>query len=91
MTRPREISRRLLLSGAASAAGASIGVAMIIGTSTPASAAKVAQSVVKYQDSPKGEQKCENCLHFQAPSSCQSVDGTVAANGWCMIYAKKPG
>jgi hypothetical protein len=79
-----------MLTIAASAAGTTIGVATIIGAPTPAAAAKVSQQVVKYQDTPKGEQHCENCLHFQAPSSCQSVDGTVSPQGWCMIYAKKP-
>jgi High potential iron-sulfur protein len=90
MAGPQEFSRRRMLTIAAGAAGTSIGAAMIVGTSTPASAAKVSQQVVKYQDMPKGEQHCENCLHFQPPSSCQSVDGTVSPQGWCMIYAKKP-
>jgi hypothetical protein len=45
---------------------------------------------VKYQDTPKGEQRCENCIQFEAPSTCKTVDGTVAAQGWCMVYAKKP-
>jgi hypothetical protein len=91
MTGPREISRRRMLTIAAGAAGTSIGTATIIGTSTPASAAaKVSQKAVKYQDTPKGEQRCDNCLHFEAPSSCKTVDGTVAPEGWCMIYAKKP-
>jgi len=79
-----------MLTIAVGAAGTSIGAAMIVGTSTPALAAKVSQQVVKYQDMPKGEQHCENCLHFQPPSSCQSVEGTVSPQGWCMIYAKKP-
>jgi hypothetical protein len=29
-------------------------------------------------------------VQFEAPSSCKTVDGTVAAQGWCMVYAKKP-
>ena len=86
----REISRRRMLTIAAGAAGTSIGAATIIGTTTPARAAKVSQQVVKYQDTPKGDAHCENCMHFQAPSSCQSVDGTISPQGWCMIYAKKP-
>jgi len=76
---------------AASAVGTSIaGAAAVIGTSTSALAAKVSQLVVKYQDTPKGEQRCENCLHFEPPSTCKIVEGTVAAQGWCMVYAKKP-
>lgn len=91
MTSPQEISRRRLMIIAAGAAGTSIGTATIAGTPTPAAAAaKVSQQAVKYQDTPKGEQHCDNCLHFEAPSSCKIVDGTVSPQGWCMVYAKKP-
>ena len=91
MTSPQEISRRRLMIIAAGAAGTSIGAATIVGTPTPAAAAaKVSQQAVKYQDTPKGEQHCDNCLHFEAPSSCKIVDGTVSPQGWCMVYAKKP-
>ncbi len=90
MTESSGISRRRVLTIAAGVAGASVTAAAIIGASTPAQAAKVSQKIVKYQDTPKGEQRCENCLQFEAPSSCKTVDGTVAAQGWCMVYAKKP-
>ena len=91
MTESNGISRRRVLTIAAGAAGASVtGAAAVIGASTPAHAAKVAQKIVKYQDTPKGEQRCENCLQFEAPSSCKTVDGTGTAQGWCMVYAKKP-
>ena len=87
MTRSLGISRRQVLT---IAAGASVtSAAAVIGTSTPAQAAKVSQKIVKYQDTPKGQQSCENCVQFEAPSSCKTVDGTVAAQGWCMVYAKK--
>jgi hypothetical protein len=90
MIESREISRRQMLTIAAGAAGSSIaGMATIIGTSTPAQAAKMSQQAVKYQDTPKGEQRCDNCALFEAPSSCKTVDGTVAAQGWCIVYAKK--
>jgi hypothetical protein len=90
MTGPRGISRRQILNIAAGAAGASItGAAAIIGTSTAAQAAKVSQKLVKYQDTPKGEQRCDNCELFEAPSSCKNVDGTIAAQGWCVVYRKK--
>jgi len=75
---------------AAGATGASIaGAAAVIGSSTPARAAKAPQKAVKYQDTPKGEQRCENCTLFEAPSSCKTVDGTVSPQGWCIVYAKK--
>jgi hypothetical protein len=90
MTGSRGISRRHVLTIAAGAAGASIaGATAVIGTSTPAHAAKVSQTIVKYQDTPKGEQRCDNCELFEAPSSCKNVDGTIAAQGWCTVYRKK--
>jgi len=90
MTDSSKISRRQILTVAAGAAGAVTGVAATVGGSTPARAAKTSQKTVKYQDTPKGEQRCENCMHFEPPSACKTVDGTVAAQGWCIVYAKKP-
>jgi hypothetical protein len=90
MTKSQGISRRHVLTIAAGAAGSSIaGATAVIGTSTPAQAAKVSQKIVKYQDTPKGEQRCDNCELFEAPSSCKNVDGIIAAQGWCVVYRKK--
>ena len=90
MTGLRGISRRQVLTIAAGTAAASIaGATAVIGTSTAAQAAKVSQKLVKYQDTPKGEQRCDSCDLFEAPSSCKNVDGTVAARGWCIVYRKK--
>lgn len=87
MTGPQRISRRQILT---IAAGASVtSAAAVIGASTPAQAAKASQKIVKYQDTPKGEQRCGNCVQFEAPSTCKTVDGTVTEQGWCMVYAKK--
>jgi hypothetical protein len=88
MTDKKGISRRRVLTVAAGAAGAVSGVAAMVGT-TPALAAKVSQKSVRYQDTPKGEQRCDNCALFEAPSSCKTVEGPVAPEGWCMVYAKK--
>ena len=91
MTGSKGISRRQVLTIAACATGVSIGgAAAVIGSSTPALAAKAPQKAVKYQDTPKGEQRCENCALFEAPSSCKTIDGTISPQGWCIVYAKKP-
>jgi High potential iron-sulfur protein len=86
MTDEGKMSRRYVLTAVA---GMASGVA-IIGTTPPAQAAKAPQKAVKYQDTPKGDQACENCALFEAPSSCKTVDGTISPQGWCMVYAKKP-
>lgn len=85
MTRSKGISRRRVLTVGVGVAGTAV-----IGTLTAAQAAKVPQKAVKYQDTPKGEQRCENCALFEAPSACKTVDGTVSPQGWCIVYAKKP-
>ena len=79
------LSRRSLLLDGAVRAG---GVATLLATAAihPAKAAKMSQESVNYQGSPKGPQQCGNCKLFTAPSSCQSVDGTISPNGWCSIY-----
>ena len=65
--RTQGISRRHVLT---IAAGASVTSATaVIGSSTPAQAAKVPQKMVKYQDTPKGKQRCEYCVQFEAPST----------------------
>ncbi|MGA8900882.1 high-potential iron-sulfur protein [Bradyrhizobium sp.] len=89
MTDESKVSRRHVLTVAAGVAGAVTGAA-VIGTTTPARAAKAPQKAVKYQDTPKGDQSCENCALFEAPSSCKTVDGVISPQGWCMVYAKKP-
>jgi hypothetical protein len=51
--------------------------------------AKVSQASVAYQGSPKDGHNCLNCAFFEPPTACKTVDGPVAANGWCKIWAKK--
>jgi High potential iron-sulfur protein len=51
---------------------------------------KVAKTSVQYQNQPKGEQKCGNCLHFIAGSNtCKLVDGPISPEGWCSLWAAK--
>ncbi len=58
----------------------------------PAPSGKLSKAQAKYQDQPKGDQQCANCMHFIAESStCKVVEGKVSANGWCMLWAKKQG
>ena len=51
---------------------------------------KIAPKLVQYQETPKGPQECDNCLHFVAPSSCKMVEGKINPKGWCQLYAPKP-
>lgn len=56
----------------------------------PEAAAKVSQASVQYQMQPKGDQKCNACMHFIAESNtCKLVEGPISPDGWCTLWAKK--
>ncbi|HJW39670.1 MAG TPA: high-potential iron-sulfur protein [Rhizomicrobium sp.] len=81
------VSRRQLLRNAtASACGAA---ALVAVATQSAQAGPVSKADAGYQPTPKGDQKCDNCTLFQAPSSCKFVSGDVSPSGWCKLYAKK--
>jgi hypothetical protein len=79
--------RTILLRGVVCAAGA----AALIGPTKSARAAKMPQTspAVAYQSTPKDAHQCDGCMLFQAPNSCQVVDGVVSPSGWCKLWAKK--
>jgi hypothetical protein len=77
------ISRRTALI----AAGAAPFLATVIGTTN--AAAKVPQSAVHYQPSPKDGKDCDDCANFVSPSGCKLVDGSISPKGWCRLWAKK--
>ena len=80
--------RAMVLHGVACAVGS-----VVLAVSTKRGyAAKFPQSspAVAYQDTPKDAHQCDNCSLFQAPSSCQVVDGSVNPAGWCKLWVKKP-
>ena len=58
--------------------------------STTAPGGTLSQAQAQYQDQPKGDQSCANCMHFVAESStCKVVEGKVSPNGWSMLWARK--
>jgi hypothetical protein len=79
------MSRRTVLIAAAGAAP------LLALGATGANAAKLAQSAVKYQASPKDGKQCDGCKLFVAPNSCKSVAGEIAPSGWCALWVKKAG
>lgn len=70
-------------------------LAAAIGATTTIADAKGSKSQFKYQDKPKGTQKCSGCRFFAAGKtstamgSCQIVSGSISPNGWCSAYSKK--
>jgi hypothetical protein len=83
-TKPARVSRRNVL---AAAAGATPLMALMSGSAE----AKMAQTAVKYQPTPKDGKQCSGCNLFVAPNSCKSVAGDIAPSGWCSIWVKKTG
>jgi len=80
------ISRRVVLAGAALA----LGVAATGTIATQAAAQqKVSQADAKYQDQPKGQQRCDGCVQFQPPNACKIVQGEISPSGWCQLFAAK--
>ena len=78
------ISRRSFLTGAALTSGSAL-----LGAMPAAAGSKFSQAMAKYQATPKGAQSCANCTQFEPPAACKVVEGTISANGWCFLYAKK--
>ena len=84
----RKLSRRSLLAGAARIAGVTL-AGSVIPIQLASAQQKVSKQAMKYQDKPNGDQRCDNCMQFVAPSSCKVVDGAISPNGWCMAWVKK--
>lgn len=76
------VSRRTVLIAAA-------GAAPLLTLMTGNAEAKMAQSSVKYQASPKDGKQCDGCNIFVAPNSCKSVAGDISPKGWCALWVKK--
>jgi hypothetical protein len=53
-------------------------------------AARVSQSAVHYQPTPKDGQQCGQCAQYVTPHACRLVDGDIAPSGWCRLWVKKP-
>jgi hypothetical protein len=87
--RSAELSRRSLLRNVAlTAGGAAMLGTTVSGNGVAEAQTKVAQTIVGYQETPHGAQRCDNCAQFQPPSSCKTVAGTISPAGWCKVYVK---
>ena len=64
-------------------------VATMAAATRVAAQQKISQADAKYQPQPKGQQRCDNCVNFQAPNACKFVQGDISPSGWCQLYAAK--
>ena len=81
----QRISRRVLLTGTALA----LGTAAVAAVSQAMAQVKISQATAKYQNTPKGDQRCNRCVNFQSPSACKFVQGNISPSGWCQLLAPK--
>lgn len=82
-----DVSRRHVLKGT-TALMAGVAAATIADSAFAAKKQRT-QADVAYQDFPKGKERCDNCEPFIPPNKCRTVEGIVAAQGWCKIYVAK--
>ena len=83
----KSISRRTVVQRAATLAG--LGAAASLDANDAGAQGKLAQTVAKYQNTPKNGQECSTCVNFVAPAACQIVASPISPHGWCQFYAKK--
>ena len=76
------VSRRTILLAAA-------GAAPLVALTGGQAQAKIAQTAVHYQTTPKDDHQCDGCNFFMAPSSCKLVDGDITPTGLCALWVKK--
>jgi hypothetical protein len=81
----QRISRRVLLTGTALA----LGTAAVAAVSQAMAQVNISQAVANYQNTPKGDQRCDRCINFQPPNACKFVQGDISPNGWCQLFAPK--
>jgi len=82
----KDISRRTVVRGVATLTGLA---AASLEARDAAAQGKLAQTVAKYQGSPKNGQECSTCVNFVAPASCRIIASPISPHGWCQFYAKK--
>lgn len=87
----KKISRRAVLKGAVTLAGATIGSSLLVNNAS----AKVPKAAMHYRDHPKNGDECSTCIQFIPGSSptamgtCKLVEGSISPHGYCVAYSRK--
>ena len=91
-----ESRRKLIRNGITIAAVGAVAATGLLKTAPArAQAGKASQAVAMYQPKPHGKDQCDNCIHFipgktpTAKGTCKVVEGDIAPQGWCVMYARK--
>jgi hypothetical protein len=92
MTAGHDLDRRRLVRGLATAAG--LIPALVLAGRAAAEPAN-GKPDVKFQNTPKGADRCADCVSFipgatsGAPGTCKAVQGVIPQNGWCVLYVRR--
>jgi hypothetical protein len=78
------VARRSLLQHALRVASAA--TVLCAAPNLAGAAPKISQKAVAYQDHPEGNKRCDNCLQFQPPDACKTVEGPISPQGSCRIF-----
>lgn len=86
-----QLSRREMLSNLkhAGAAGGAIALGFAGAVRAADNSSQLRKVDVRYQDEPKGNQRCAGCKNFVGPDACRVVQGSVNPNGWCLLFQTK--
>lgn len=85
-----QFSRRQMLAGFKTVGAAGGMMALGLGSVRAAdNSSQLRKEDVRYQDQPKGNQRCSGCKNFVGPGACRVVQGSVNPNGWCLLFAAK--
>jgi hypothetical protein len=81
--------RRLLRVATLAAGGGALACAGLVARPATAASPKLSQKAAGYQATPNGKLRCDTCMQWKPPASCQVVEGVISPSGWCKIYVKK--
>jgi hypothetical protein len=70
---------------------AAFGAMPLVAFASTRAQAKMAQTAVGYQQTPKDGKQCDGCNFFIAPNSCKVVGGEINPMGYCKLWNKKSG
>ena len=82
----QRISRRMVLTGTAVALGVAAAATAV---SQSMAQVKISRATANYQNTPKGDQRCDGYMLFQPPNACKVVQGEISPSGWCQLFVKK--
>ena len=68
------------------ASAADVEAALAAAVDGAAAMRKQTKAEARYQDHPKGTQRCGLCANFIPPNDCRVIQGPVSDDGWCRNF-----